>query len=189
MNIFGKKISEVEYGDIKKLVDSKTPESTYLDYKKEMQFTQGAKEELGRDVSAFANSEGGTLILGVEEKKVKKNAKLICVEPGSISGIPQIHNQQETGIWLEQAIKATTKRMVNTHILSVDIHGEESNRVFVIYVPKATMPHIWWRAVSMLDVISSGETSKMRLPRNTKFGSYLKGAQEWNRSLTSIWHS
>jgi len=150
MNIFGKKISEIVHNDIKQLVDTKTPESTYLDYKREIDFTPEGKAELGKDVSAFANTEGGTLVLGVEERRMKEKGKLVRVEPGNICGIPQVHKQQETGLWLEQTVKSNTRRIVRTSIQPVEIPGNEHNKVFVIYVPKSNhAPHM----------VSSGENT------------------------------
>lgn len=54
---------------IKRLIEDRTPESYSLDYKKTLDIgTKGNKKELAKDVSAFANTQGGVLIYGVPEE-------------------------------------------------------------------------------------------------------------------------
>lgn len=63
--IFGKPVASLEYHDIERLVAAKVAESRELDYKGEV---DREPKEICRDVSAFANTDGGVLIYGVEEK-------------------------------------------------------------------------------------------------------------------------
>jgi len=143
MNIFGKKITEIEYNDIEGLVHGKIEESTYLDYKRGISSAAEAKAELARDVSAFANTEGGTLVLGVEERRTKRGGREVFA-PGAIHGVSQFRGGQETRLWLEQVMYSATRRPVNTAIQPVNIPGSQS-QVFVIYVPKSNhAPHMVW---------------------------------------------
>lgn len=63
----GKSIHELEEADILALREKEIGESRVLDYKREM-YTSGDadKRDLACDISAFANSSGGFLIVGVE---------------------------------------------------------------------------------------------------------------------------
>ncbi len=54
--------------DIEQLVANQVQESIHLDYKDSRALQKGAREELTKDVAAFANSDGGVLIYGVREK-------------------------------------------------------------------------------------------------------------------------
>lgn len=65
---FGKPIDQVTFEDIKNLVDAGVMENRVLDYKRIFQITQGRIiREFCKDIVAFANTEGGTLIYGIEE--------------------------------------------------------------------------------------------------------------------------
>lgn len=54
--------------EVKALVAGRIPESLYLDYKRSEALKRGDTTELTKDVSAFANSDGGCLVYGVIEK-------------------------------------------------------------------------------------------------------------------------
>ena len=51
------------------LIANQVEENIHLDYKggDSLQKTDGKKKELSKDVSAFANSDGGTIIYGIKE--------------------------------------------------------------------------------------------------------------------------
>ena len=61
--------------DLQRLIDNQIQENVHLDYKASAAFEQNAnavRADLGKDVSAFANSDGGVLVIGVlEDKKTK----------------------------------------------------------------------------------------------------------------------
>ena len=61
--------------DFQKLVDGAVEESISLDYKASPALTRDSKpsDEMCKDVSAFANSAGGQLIYGIEEKGQKRH--------------------------------------------------------------------------------------------------------------------
>ena len=73
------KISTKE--DLQRLVDEEIQESLTLDYKASPSLAKGDKprNELCKDVSAFANSAGGQIIYGI----VEKDRKPIKVDDGS----------------------------------------------------------------------------------------------------------
>jgi hypothetical protein len=58
------------YKKINSWVRTKTPESSFLDYKRDLNFgSQKEKIELAKDISSFANSAGGCLIYGIDEQR------------------------------------------------------------------------------------------------------------------------
>lgn len=53
--------------DLKSMIRNQVQESIHLDYKASAALT-GKRIELSKDVSAFANSDGGVIVFGIEEK-------------------------------------------------------------------------------------------------------------------------
>lgn len=54
--------------DIEELIKAQVQESLNLDYKRSNSISNKSRAEIAKDVSAFANSDGGLIIYGVEEK-------------------------------------------------------------------------------------------------------------------------
>jgi hypothetical protein len=63
-------IAPKSVADVEKMIQDQVQENIHLDYKRSAAVRRGSRErdELAKDVSAFANSDGGVLIYGVEEK-------------------------------------------------------------------------------------------------------------------------
>ena len=63
-------LHEITYADLDQFVQEKRPEGKSLDYKRD---SYGGKDddkkELLKDVSSFANTQGGDLIIGVDEEQ------------------------------------------------------------------------------------------------------------------------
>lgn len=66
MILGNRSLDDVSFDDIRNLVDERVPEGLHLDYKR-IAYDHNKRFEMLRDISAFANSEGGYLILGVDE--------------------------------------------------------------------------------------------------------------------------
>ena len=65
-NPFNKDISEIEYGDLKKLVEKNVSEGWFIEYKDS--FPKKSKK-IANSIASFANSEGGWYIVGIKENK------------------------------------------------------------------------------------------------------------------------
>jgi predicted HTH transcriptional regulator len=123
--------------DIKNLIVNQVKENINLDYKASASLARmndSCKKELSKDVSAFANSDGGILVYGVVE----------------IGNIPiRIDDGFDPNVvtreWIEQVIDSNIKRKVDgIRIYQVDLSGEKSGRVvYVISIPQSTdAPHM-----------------------------------------------
>lgn len=64
-----KPLDEITYADIEGFVQAGWAESKTIEYKREMyRQSDGAKKELLKDVSSFANTQGGDILIGIEEE-------------------------------------------------------------------------------------------------------------------------
>ncbi|MAO63399.1 MAG: ATP-binding protein [Balneola sp.] len=106
------KVSELTRTDLKNLIQ--TGESRFLEFKHSV----ASPEKIAREMAAFANTKGGTLLIGVED-----NGEIIGVE-----------SYQEEEFWLNQAAREecipeikVTMELVNT--------GERD--VLMVKVPEA----------------------------------------------------
>ncbi len=122
--------------DILSLIDNGVKESIELDYKQcdSLQKTEGRKREIGKDVSAFANSAGGTIVYGVAEDKHVPTAIDAGYDPADI-----------TKEWLEHVINSHIQpRLERFYINQVELTTTRPGKVlYVVEIPQATTraPH------------------------------------------------
>ncbi|HAK89219.1 MAG: hypothetical protein A2077_01000 [Nitrospirae bacterium GWC2_46_6] len=127
--MISKKIEEIEESDLQSLIDNKVLESKTIEYKRELpNNSDSSKKEFLADVTSFANSSGGDLIVGIEQNNQIGKPKEIC------------------GIGIENADKEKTRlddiirTGIEPRILSVSIQAiplENSNFAFIIRIPKS----------------------------------------------------
>lgn len=127
--------SDWDEDDLLEMIALGIQESIELDYKQcdALQKTDGKKNEISKDVSAFANSAGGTLVYGmIEDGHVP--IKLDCgFDPEEIS--------KE---WLEQVINSRIQRRIDgIRINQVQLVKHAPGRVvYVVSIPQSTRaPH------------------------------------------------
>lgn len=124
--------------DLRNLIASQVPESATLEYKAAaaLQRDDNRKtSELTKDVSAFANSGGGTLVYGIAEDKDQHI-------PLSLDG--GCDPKSITKEWLEQIINSQIQRRIDgVRINPVPLDAQPGSRVaYVIYVPQSLRaPH------------------------------------------------
>ncbi len=118
-------------------IEDQIEESIYLDYKAadSLGTTDGRKNEISKDVSAFANSDGGTIIYGIRE--FQEGAKYL---PEKIDSINRFTFSRET---LEQVINTRISPKLHGVIITpITIgHPEDNQVVYVVEIPKANTAH------------------------------------------------
>ncbi len=131
---FNKPVSQIEYEDIEALTSSGEIESIILDYKKTVSGSENDKKEIAKDICAFANSQGGYLIVGVEEINGKP------IHPPC--GTARMIGRQKVEEWVEQIANSNIAQRVNIDFRVIDFNNS-GNCVLVLYVPVSNrMPHM-----------------------------------------------
>lgn len=116
--------------DIENILENETEESTYLEFKSagSIGTNDSAKNEMGKDISGFANADGGVLIYGIrEENHVAKELSPIDGDIFTKERIEQILNKRAT---------PTPKYEIDP----IRIDGDIKKTIYVIRIQKGTKP-------------------------------------------------
>jgi hypothetical protein len=128
-------VTELTFDDIQVLVDNQEPESVTLEYKREIDTSARGKKELAKDVSAMANSQGGLLIIGLDEQDHRPKI------PDHFVG--RMLGQQKVEEWLDQVLNSNVQQRVNVRIKPVPVPGKPGKCVVVVHVPPSpSVPHM-----------------------------------------------
>ena len=122
---------------INQLIDNQIEESNVLDYKAADALGKGdgKKNEISKDVSAFANSNGGTIIYGVKEYDNKSKSHL----PEKIDPIKRELISKE---WLEQVLASRIQpKIEGIEIIPVVVDEIANTMILVVEIPKSTTAH------------------------------------------------
>jgi hypothetical protein len=135
----GRPLQQLTSSDIRRLVDDAVPEGLHLDYKETLDLSgRDEKKEFLRDVTAFANAEGGLLIYGVREERKDGKPTGVAAE---IVGIP-LSNPDEETLRIEQLLRdAIDARLPTKQIHPLHLHDD--SYVLLIRVPASLRaPHM-----------------------------------------------
>ena len=136
----GKPSDQITADDIVSFISQSIEENLNLDYKSIPQKINF--DELAKDVSAFANSEGGLLIFGVSEKGEvdQKTKKTIRIYPESITwGEPSL--RKET---IDQHLVGKIHPPIeDSRVIPIRKSEQDPSVIFLIDVPKSNnAPHM-----------------------------------------------
>ena len=129
--MFGKHVSELNFSDIEYLIkERKEQEGHHLDYKKSIGNPDKAKNELAKDISSFANSSGGFLILGIDD-----NLEIV--------GLEREINKKSIDEWINQVVSSNIEPQVFYYDPKIIEIPSSEKVIVVIQVPESTRkPHI-----------------------------------------------
>jgi len=127
---------EWDEDDILSLINHKVKESISLDYKQcdsLFPVNDKKKNEVSKDVSAFANSAGGTIVYGIIEKGHLPEVIDTRFDPNVV-----------TKEWLEQVINSIQRRIDGVRINQVELNRSRPGKVlYVVYIPQSyRAPHM-----------------------------------------------
>lgn len=145
MDLNLKPVKEITEANIKYLLENKISESVNLDYKRDLPGGEDSeKKDFLADVTAFANTNGGVIIYGIEEEKNAKNENTGL--PKSIFGIDS-DSIDKTKLRLQNIIQSG----IDPHIPAIDMGTVEvedigvKKYVLILRIPRSLFsPHIIW---------------------------------------------
>ncbi|MHA7111764.1 AlbA family DNA-binding domain-containing protein [Sunxiuqinia elliptica] len=131
-SIFSKE--EFTEEDLKNIISQEIEESINLDYKsaKSLAKNDGKKREIAKDVSAFANSDGGIIIYGM----VEENHKPLKVD--------FVDGEDITKEWLENVIDSNIQQKIqDVRIYPIRFDSNLKKTVYIVKIPASlNAPHI-----------------------------------------------
>ena len=121
---------------LQNLIKEKCEEDLHLEYKSASKLdNKDAKEEISKNISAFANADGGILVLGIQEFNEENKKHL----PEKITPIDRSIYTKE---WLEQVINSNIHpRIQGTEIHIISITPHDNKVVYWIEIPKSDTVH------------------------------------------------
>jgi hypothetical protein len=111
--------------EVQTLIDTDVQEDLHLDYKDSRALDRNKKDEIAKDVSSFANADGGIIIYGVKEA----NHVPVKIDEG-------VDHRKLSHEWLEQVIRSNiTPRIDELRIVPIRLTKDKS--IYVVYIPKS----------------------------------------------------
>lgn len=123
-NPFNKNIHELEYDDLKSLIENEVSEGWTLEYKQEIV----KSKDIAKSIASFANSEGGWYIVGIKEKENTSTA-------GEIIDL-DLEITKKPDNTINTAIKSNVKPIPTFEIKLLENPNEPNSGVVVVYVEK-----------------------------------------------------
>jgi hypothetical protein len=122
--------------DLLEFISTKREESLQLDFKDadSLRPTDKNKTEISKDVSAFANSAGGTILYGMAESKEK---------PSCAERLSPIHPKETSKEWLEQIINSRIHPRIQGILINpIELKSTYPEKyAYVIFVPQGATAH------------------------------------------------
>ena len=119
-----------EIAHINKIIDDKIQEDLHLDYKDSAALDKNNRKEISKDVSAFANSDGGIIIYGI--------AEVNNLPEKSDAGVDHKKFSRET---LENIITSNINPRIDNIIIS-PIPISETTSIYAVKIPRSDRaPH------------------------------------------------
>jgi len=116
--------------EVLRLIQNAQEEFLELDFKRadSLKNTDLNKKEIGKDVSAFANTIGGTIIYGIEEAPTAPHAAV---------NISPVNTKVTTKEWLEQVINSDIQpRIPGIRITPVNLSSPPDSAIYVVTIPE-----------------------------------------------------
>jgi hypothetical protein len=147
-----------------------TKESLYLDFKRELSFDKDSAYELALDICSFANSEGGSIIIGIEEDidpNDKCNVAKSFLNVNNVEDIERFINDQVSEYIYPAELKYECKplKINDNSLLSINVYPLEKG---------------------IAAVSKKSEPQNIKFPYRTDYGKkYMKPYQVDERNMSN----
>jgi hypothetical protein len=183
--MFHKKLTEIRPDDLETLVIEQRLESRTLEYKRDLNFVRDEnKKELARDVSSFANADGGDLIFGVNEARDANGTNLGY--PDAIVGIDCANFEE-----LRQRLENFLGDAIDPPIPGVEIHQvarSDQRPVVILRIPRSWVgPHMV-TVKSTTPFYSRGNSGKRPLDVRDIRTAFIASHEATDRVLRFVGH-
>lgn len=132
--MFNKPVLQLNEEDIQTLINNKERESLILEYKQEIFGTDHEKKEISKDISAMANTEGGYLVIGIQE---------VSGQASTIVGTSKVVGTQPVEAWIESVLIANVRPKITIMPKVIVLTSIPDRVLVVIYIPKSSKrPHM-----------------------------------------------
>lgn len=111
--------------ELRAIVVNQEPESIHLEFKDSSALITGKVDEISKDISAFANSDGGTVIYGITEST---DHRATSIDPG-LDVTTRNHRE-----WIENKIQSTVSPRLDGLLIS-EILLAPDRAAYVVSVP------------------------------------------------------
>jgi len=131
-------LAEQTYADLEAFLRQQIGENLTLDYKRELSTSSNRdRAELCKDISAFANSQGGMIIYGVGEDSTDRTPQL------PPAGTPRTVGRQSVEEWAAQVLSSGVQPQMDFELETFD-YGGGSNRCLLVVRTTASpsAPHM-----------------------------------------------
>ena len=120
--------------DLQRLIDNEVEESTILEYKSSFAVQNPKwREELAKDISAMANSNGGTIVFGIKQKD-SGNGNAVAYK------LTPIPSSEMTKDKLSQLLSANIQPIINNLEITYIPESMEGG-YFVLEIPQSNTAH------------------------------------------------
>lgn len=166
MYLLGKRVDTLNESDIKRLLESQISESKNLDYKRDLNLSGDKnRKEFLFDVSAMYNTDGGSIIFGIEELKDEKNQNTGI--PSEVTGI-EIENFDKVIQSIEDLVKNCSEPSIAQLVIK-ELNFEDKS-ILILGIPKS---------LGLPSMVTFKKTNKFYKRRNS--GKYAVDVYELNQ--------
>lgn len=130
--MFFYELNDYTIGDVNSLIANEVEEDIHLDYKASgaLDKADNKRTEITKDVSAFANSDGGIIIYGIKEKDHRPQE------------VTPVDGRVYTKEWLENIIQLIQPRIDGVIIYPIRVNDLEES-IYIVKIPRSiSAPHM-----------------------------------------------